>query len=93
MALLWYQNYLKGHQFKVTVDGSFSSEKIMNFLVLQGSLLGPILFNCCCSTLQDIIPSNIDLNDYGDNHALQKNFKPNTEQEKIMMQTFAKMHV
>ena len=30
-ALLWYQNYLRDCQFKVTVDGSFSSEKFMNF--------------------------------------------------------------
>ena len=90
MALLWYQNYLKDHWFKVAVDCSFSSEKIMNFSVLQGSLLGPILFNCYCSTLWDMIPTNIDLNGYADDHALQKNFKSNTEQEKIMMQTFEK---
>ena len=55
-VLLWYQKYLKDHQFKVTVDGSFLSEKIMNFSVPQGSLLGPILFNCYCLTLQDILP-------------------------------------
>ena len=55
----------------------------MNFLVQQGSLLGSILFNCYCSTLWDIMPTNIDLNRYADDHALQKNFKPNTEQEKL----------
>ena len=75
MALLQYQNYLKDHPFKVTVDGSFSSEKIMNFLVLQGSLLGPILFNCYCSTQQDIIPTNIDLNGYADDHCTSKEFQ------------------
>ena len=37
-----------------------------------------------------IIPTNIDLNGYEDDHTLQKNFKPYTEQEKIMMQTFEK---
>ena len=78
-ALLWYQNYLRDHQFRVTVDGSFLPEKIMNFSVPQGSLLGPILFNSYCSTLWDIIPTNKDLNSYADDHSLQKNFKPNTE--------------
>ena len=62
----------------------------MNFSVPQGSLLGPILFNCYCSTLHDIIPTNTDLNGYADDHTLQKNFKPKTEQEKIMMATFEK---
>ena len=90
MALLWYQNYLKHCQFKVTVDGSFLSEIIVNFSVPQGSLLVPILFNCYCSTLHDIIPINIDFNGYADDHTFQKNFKPNNEQEKIMMATFEK---
>ena len=89
-ALLWYQIYLRDHQFRVTVDGSFSSKKNMNFSVLQGSLLGPILFNCYCSTLWDIISTIIDLNGYADDYTLQKNFKPSTEQEKITMQTFEK---
>ena len=54
-TLLWYQHYLRDHWFKVPVDGSFSSAKIIKFLVLQGSLLGPVLFNCYCLTLQGII--------------------------------------
>ena len=35
-ALLWYKNYLRDHQFRVTVDGSLSSEKIMISLVPEG---------------------------------------------------------
>ena len=66
MELLCYQNYLKDHWFEVTVDGSFLFEKIMNFSVPQVSLLSPILFNCYCSRLHDIIPTNIDLNGYAD---------------------------
>ena len=89
----WYHNYLKDQWFKVTVDGSFSSEKIMNFSVPQGSLPGSVLFNCYCSTLWDIIFTNIDLNGYADGHTLQKNFKPNTEQEKIIENYYWKMHV
>ena len=89
-ALFWYQNYLRDYQFKITVHGSFSSKKIMNYLVLQSSLLGPISFNCYCSILWDIISTNIDLNGYASNHTLQKNFKPNTEQEKVTMQTSEK---
>ena len=52
--------------------------------------MGPILFNCYCLTLWDIIPTKIGLNGYADDDTLQKNFKPNTVQEKITMQAFEK---
>ena len=40
--------------------------------------------------LQDIIPTNIGLTGYADEQTLQKNFKPNTKQEKITTQNFGK---
>ena len=43
-ALEWLQNYLHNKKVKVCVDGQYSMEKIINFSVPQGSLLGPVLF-------------------------------------------------
>ena len=60
-ALLWYQYYLKDCQFKVTVDGSCLSEKI---ITRQSS--GSNIIQLLLLIVQGIIPTNIDFNCYAD---------------------------
>jgi hypothetical protein len=43
-ALKWFESYLKDRQQKVEINGSLSSTKTLNISVIQGSILGPILF-------------------------------------------------
>jgi hypothetical protein len=43
-AFEWFKSYLKNRQQKVDIDGVFSSTKTFNISVIQGSILGPILF-------------------------------------------------
>jgi hypothetical protein len=45
-ALDWFSNYLSGRTQKVDIDGTFSDSKEINISVIQGSILGPILFLC-----------------------------------------------
>jgi len=40
----WFCSYLKDRVQKVDIDGQLSTEKIFNISVIQGSILGPILF-------------------------------------------------
>jgi hypothetical protein len=40
----WFASYLKDRQQKVDINGSYSSTKTFNISVIQGSILGPILF-------------------------------------------------
>ena len=56
-------------------------KKIINYSVLQGSLLGPVLFNAYCSTLLEVIPTSISVNGFADDHSLQKSCKPGTKSE------------
>jgi hypothetical protein len=40
----WFQSYLKDRKQRVDINGTYSSTKTFNISVIQGSILGPILF-------------------------------------------------
>jgi hypothetical protein len=42
----WFQNYLSGRSQKVDISGTFSEPLNLDISVIQGSILGPILFLC-----------------------------------------------
>ena len=43
-ALSWFKSYLTGRTQMVTIDNNYSKPSILCFGVLQGSVLGPVLF-------------------------------------------------
>jgi len=45
-ALDWFKNYLSGRSQKVDINGTLSEPMDINISVIQGSILGPILFLC-----------------------------------------------
>jgi hypothetical protein len=45
-ALNWFKNYLSGRSQKVDINGVFSDPLDLDISVIQGSILGPILFLC-----------------------------------------------
>ena len=78
MALDWISHYLRNRRFSVHIDSFSSNTKTINFSMLQGSIVGPTLFNCYVSTLMEIIPENDDnfMSGYADDHALINTFHP-----------------
>ena len=50
-VLKWFTSYLEGWSQKVDKTGHLSGEKSINISVLQGSILGPILFLCFINDL------------------------------------------
>ena len=76
-ALNWFKSYLQPRNFKVCVNNIYSSLKNITFSVPQGSISGPDLWNKYCSTLRNIIPDNILLNGFADDHSSQDSFTPN----------------
>ena len=50
-ALSWFQSYLQGRTQFVDINGKISSNKNLDISVLQGSILGPILFLCYINDL------------------------------------------
>ena len=80
-ALKWYKNYLKPRKFQVCINGSYSSEQIMEFSIPLGSTQGAYLFICYTSTLSGIVAESLTLNGFND--SIRRIFKPekgNTQQ-------------
>jgi Reverse transcriptase (RNA-dependent DNA polymerase) len=44
--LNWFSSYLSNRFQKVDINGNFSNEALINISVMQGTILGPILFFC-----------------------------------------------
>ena len=50
-ALNWFKSYLKDRTQFVDIDGNYSIERLIKISILQGSILGPILFLCYINDL------------------------------------------
>ena len=80
-ALDWFDSYLRPRSCKVNVKAAYSHEKDLAFSVPQGSCAGPVLYLAYASTMQEVVPDNIDLHGYADDHALKISFNPAEQTE------------
>ena len=53
-ALEWFTSYLSGRSQQVEIEGVTSDKKAIDLSVLQGSILGPILFLCYINDLPSV---------------------------------------
>jgi hypothetical protein len=57
VALRWFTSYLEGRTQRVDIEGNLSEIKALTISILQGSILGPILFLCFINDL----PNSTDI--------------------------------
>jgi hypothetical protein len=53
--IMWFTNYLAGRSQKVEINGNLSDIEQITISILQGSILGPILFLCFINDLPNCI--------------------------------------
>ena len=88
-ALKWFETYLYPRACKVNVVNFYSEVKDLNFSVPQGSCYGPFLYLAYASTIQEVVPNDISLHGFADDHALKRCFEAgNSHQELTVMQSF-----
>ena len=77
-ALAWILSYVSSRKFLVQIGQFISKIVAIDFSVSQGSILGPILFNCYASTLMEIISESNDSfsSGYVNGHAIIHSFNP-----------------
>ena len=80
-ALKWFNEYLRAHSFKVAVKGTYSKEMNLEVSILQGSCAGANIFNLYCSPLQDIVPGDLHLSGFADDHSVRSTFKACSRQQ------------
>ena len=71
VALRWLESYLRCRKFKVNVGSEYSPLKDVMCSVPQGSCLGPVLYLIYASTIANIIPENLHIYGYADDHAFK----------------------
>ena len=74
-ALAWFESYLWLRFCKVKVVTKFSTIRSLDCSVPQGSLAGPNLYSAYASTLQEVVPGDVGLNGFADDHSLKRSFK------------------
>ena len=75
-TLSWLSTYLAPWSFKVSIEGNVSADKPVTFLVPQGSVAGPILFNYYVRSLPNCIKHDgVTINGLADDHALHNSYR------------------
>ena len=74
-ALKWFDSYLSDRSFKVVIGDKYSKPHSLTVSVPQGSCAGASIFNLYCSTLHEIIPKDLELSGFADDHSVRKSFK------------------
>ena len=74
-ALEWFRSFLRGRTQRVKIGDSYSEEVPLDFGVVQGSILGPPLFNAYTRSFPEKMKvTRFSVEGYADDHQLLKQF-------------------
>ena len=74
-ALKWFDSYLSDRSSKVVIRDRYSKPHGLTVSVPQGSCVGASVFNLYCLTLHEIIPKDLTLSGFTDDHSIKRSFR------------------
>ena len=80
-ALKWFDEYLRPCQCIEKFGNSTSDKLDLQFSFWQGSCARANLFSIYSSTIKEVIPNDIYVNGYADDHALDNNFDTRSHED------------
>ena len=86
-CLVWFSSYLNSRYCMVRIRNALSSKCELKCSVPQGSLGGPSMFTVYASTIQSVVPDDIDLHGFTDDHILKNSCRASSmvdERESIL---------
>ena len=82
-ALKWFESYLRPRGLQVSISNDLLSIKDLAFSVPQGSCAGPVLYSLCAATLQEVIPTTVEIYSCADDHAFKSSFSTSRKNDEI----------
>ena len=82
-ALKWFDRYLHPRSYKVIVNGKYSREIDLSISVPQGSCAGANIFNLYCAPLHEVVPNDLEISGFADDHSICKSFKANNRKQEL----------
>ena len=73
--------YLRPRSYRVAINGTYSKDRNLEVSIPQGSCEGANIFNLYCSPLQDMVPEDLQLSGFADDHSVRKTFKAGNNKE------------
>ena len=68
---------------KLLSNGTYSEEQNLTVSVPQGSCAGANIFNLYCAPLEEVIPSDLQISGFADDHSIRDSFKADNRWEEL----------
>ena len=82
-ALSWVDSYLRPRKCRINVGSAYSTSRVLQCSVPQGSCSGPWFYLTYAGTLFDEIPPTISVYGFADDHIANKRFCPSSPKNEI----------
>ena len=82
-VLQWFDENLRPQSFKVIINDKYNEEKYLTLSVSQCSCASVNIFNHYYLPLHLVIPYNLQLSGFADDHSIRKGFKANDSAAEI----------